>query len=80
MGVVVNRAGIGDRSLYRYCRDHQLDILAEIPYSREIAEAYSRGQVISEADETYRTVFQDLARQIQTMATLPRKEPEAVYD
>jgi MinD superfamily P-loop ATPase len=80
MGVVVNRAGIGDRSLYDYCRDHQLDILAEIPYSRKIAEAYSKGQVISEAEGTYRSLFQDLARQIQTMAILPQKEPEAVYD
>jgi MinD superfamily P-loop ATPase len=80
MGVVVNRAGVGDRSIYDYCRDHQLAILAEIPYRREIAEAYSKGQVISETDGAYRTLFRDLARQIQTMKTTPEKEAEAVHD
>jgi len=80
MGVVVNRAGVGDRSIYDYCRDHQLAILAEIPYRREIAEAYSKGQVISETDGTYRTLFRDLARQIQTMKMTPEKKAEAVHD
>jgi MinD superfamily P-loop ATPase len=80
MGVVVNRAGIGDRSLYDYCREHRLDILAEIPYNREIAEAYSKGRIISEIDLTYRSLFQDLARRIQTMNTISEKEPEAAYD
>ncbi|MEM1514855.1 MAG: hypothetical protein QXH24_02235 [Candidatus Bathyarchaeia archaeon] len=42
-GVVVNRAGIGDRGVYEYCKENGIPILLEIPYQRRIAELYSRG-------------------------------------
>jgi len=47
MGVVVNRAGIGDESVQDYCAEHGLPLLAEIPYSRDVAEAYARGRVVA---------------------------------
>lgn len=68
MGIVVNRAGLGDNALYDYCRDNEIDILAEIPYSRAIAEAYSNGRVISETSETYRLLFHNLAQRLKQMA------------
>ncbi|MFX1319631.1 MAG: P-loop NTPase [Promethearchaeota archaeon] len=43
IGVVVNRAGIGDRQVYSYCSSEQLPILLEIPHSRRIAELFSEG-------------------------------------
>jgi MinD superfamily P-loop ATPase len=42
-GVVVNRAGIGDRRIYDYCRTENIPILLEIPFEKRIAELYSRG-------------------------------------
>jgi MinD superfamily P-loop ATPase len=42
-GVVVNRAGIGDRKIYDYCRAENIPILLEIPFEKRIAELYSRG-------------------------------------
>ena len=80
MCVVVNRAGIGDRSIYDYCRDQDLAILAEIPYSRKIAESYSKGQILSETDSAYQTLFRNLADQLRTMTAPSEKELEAVYD
>jgi len=47
-GVVVNRAGIGDNRVDEYCRKESIDILLTIPDRREIAEAYSRGQLACE--------------------------------
>lgn len=43
VGVIINRAGIGDRKVYDYCKKEQIPILLEIPYDRKIAELYSRG-------------------------------------
>ena len=80
MCVVVNRAGIGERSLYDYCRDRDLAILAEIPYSRKIAESYSKGRIISETDTAYQTLFRNLADRLRTMIATSEKELEAVYD
>jgi len=42
-GVVVNRAGIGDRKVYEYCEKEDVPILLEIPFDRKIAELYSQG-------------------------------------
>ncbi len=42
-GVIVNRAGIGDRKIYDFCEEKGIPILLEIPFQRKIAELYSRG-------------------------------------
>jgi MinD superfamily P-loop ATPase len=42
-GVVINRAGIGDKKVYEYCREKKIPILLEIPFQRKIAELYSKG-------------------------------------
>lgn len=42
-GVVINRAGFGDKKVYDYCREERIRVLMEIPYQRKIAELYSRG-------------------------------------
>lgn len=41
LGVVINRAGIGDRNVYAYCEEEDIPILLEIPFRRRIAELYS---------------------------------------
>jgi len=43
MGVVINRAGLGDRKVYEYCKKENIPLLMEIPFSKKIAELYSRG-------------------------------------
>ena len=45
--VIVNRADIGDARVRDYCGRENIEIIAEIPHSREIAEAYSRGKLLA---------------------------------
>jgi len=42
-GVIINRAGIGDKKTYDFCEEKGLPILLEIPFQRKIAGLYSRG-------------------------------------
>ena len=42
-GVIVNRVGIGDDRVDKYCSKKGIPILLKIPYDRTIAELYSRG-------------------------------------
>jgi MinD superfamily P-loop ATPase len=65
MGVVVNRAGIGTGDVYDYCRERGLPVLAEIPFTRAAAEAYSRGQILAEAFGEHRRRFEALAEEIR---------------
>jgi MinD superfamily P-loop ATPase len=43
-GVVVNKAGVGNREIYDYCRNERIWILAEFPFSRSMAECYAQGK------------------------------------
>lgn len=63
-GVVINRAGLGDRETQEYCRRQGIEILAEIPDDRRVAEVYSRGFLACEAVPEFRTVMQDLLARI----------------
>ena len=45
LGVVINRADIGNGKVRQYCIGHRVPVLAEIPDERAVAEAYSRGAV-----------------------------------
>lgn len=47
--VVINRADTGDNRVRTYCRDNAISIAMEIPWERNIAEAYSRGDSLCEA-------------------------------
>ncbi len=46
-GVVINRDGIGNHDLERWCVSSGVEVLARIPESRRIAEEYSRGDCVS---------------------------------
>ncbi len=65
LGVVVNRARFGDHETHKYCRRQGIEILAELPDDRRVAEAYSRGLLACEAVPEFRAVVQDLLATIQ---------------
>jgi MinD superfamily P-loop ATPase len=67
-GVIVNRAGIGDRKVYDYCNDKSIPILLEIPYERRIAELYSKGIPFSLEMTEYREKFQKLFNDVKKLA------------
>ena len=60
LGVVVNRAGIGDRKVYEYCADRGIPILLEIPHDKRIAELYSSGTPFVSKMPEWKEKFQQL--------------------
>ena len=64
--VVINRADVGDDQTKRYCGQQRIDVLAEIPDDRQVAEAYSRGEMICEAIPKYGDLYRDLLNQLET--------------
>lgn len=73
-GVVVNRVGIGDDRVQRYCAEENIPLLLEIPNDRRIAEAYSEGRLIVDALPEYRAHF---ARLWQAIAQETGNEEKA---
>lgn len=59
-GVCINRAGLGSNETADYCHREAIEILAEIPDDRRVAEAYSRGVLASEAVPDFREQIETL--------------------
>ena len=64
-GVVVNRAGIGDKKVYEYCEEDNIPILLEIPYQRKIAELYSIGVPFIKEMPEWKYKFKSLLENIK---------------
>jgi MinD superfamily P-loop ATPase len=77
MGTVVNRAGLGNDDIYRFCREKGLPILAEIPLDRAIAEAYARGRIIAELSAEHREIFVAMLGSIRELAQPCRSRESA---
>jgi MinD superfamily P-loop ATPase len=56
-GVVINKAGIGDRKVYDYCKEEGISLLLEIPYDKKIAEYYSEGMPFVNAIPAWKSRF-----------------------
>ncbi|MGH2270946.1 P-loop NTPase [Anaerohalosphaeraceae bacterium U12dextr] len=69
--VLMNRVGLGDADgLRRWCKEHHLRILAELPDSREIASLYSQGILPVTQIESLRQQFQDMAQALRQMPSM----------
>jgi len=68
-GVVINRHDTGDGQTKRYCRLQQIDVLAEIPDDRQVAEVYSRGEMACDAVPRYGDLCSDLLTELAKRVT-----------
>lgn len=59
-GVFVNKADLGDMEVYDYCREEKIEILGEIPFDKDIATYYSKGEIFSNFIPHYKEVFENL--------------------
>jgi MinD superfamily P-loop ATPase len=63
-GVIINRAGLGDRVVYDWLEQNKVSLLMEIPFNTEIARIYSEGKLLVEENSTYLEQFLNLYKTI----------------
>lgn len=63
-GVVVNRAGIGIKDWKQFFEAENVEILSEIPYSKNIAAEYSKGYLVSDKLPEVAQIFKELLQKI----------------
>ncbi len=68
MGIVINRADVGNKDVHEYCRRESIPILLEIPMDRNIAHLYSEGIPLLEKLPEYREKFIGLFAWIKEIA------------
>jgi MinD superfamily P-loop ATPase len=68
-GIIINRSNIGDNRIEEYCQREKLDILMTIPYDRQVAEAYSRGEMMLGVDPWYERSLSAMYKNIVTLVS-----------
>lgn len=63
-GVIINKDNGSDNLIKAYCRENKLLLLGTIPFSKEAATLYSKGNMLYE-NEQYRKIFLEIAQKIR---------------
>lgn len=63
-GVVMNKVGLPYEPLEVFCREQNLQVLARIPYSPEVASLAAEGKVVIDKNTKMRDCFSDLLEKI----------------
>ncbi len=74
MGVVINKADIGDRRVWEFCESKQIPLLMEIPMDRDIAESYSRGIPIVSMKPSYIEKFRNLFHKMEEVRESSKRD------
>ena len=64
-GLIINRSDLGDDQVKDYAHALDLPILMEMPFDRQIAEAYSRGDMIVDVMPEWKAKFLELYEKIK---------------
>ena len=68
-GVIINKYGIGNEDVEKYCRHEGIKILMKLPHSKKIAELYSVGKPFIEEMDEWRDKFLNMYEEIKDEAT-----------
>ncbi len=63
-GLVINKAGLGNRDVYDFCETHNIPVLLEIPFRRDLAKTYAAGQTWV---ELFTDIREDFSRLLQSL-------------
>ena len=69
-GVVLNKCLPEENPSEQFCVDHQVDILAKIPYDAELGRLNSKGHIVVRESRQYREFFRNLLEGITKGAAL----------
>lgn len=64
MGIIINKVESLYEPLMSFCRDNKVNILAEIPFSKIIANVLTNGQILVDVDKKYEELFRQIRKQI----------------
>ena len=66
-GLVINRSGIGNDDVKDYAQNENIPVLLEIPFDKQIASAYSKGELLVQALPEYKERFKRLYTSIEAI-------------
>ncbi len=64
-GVIINKATDNEKMIHDFCTENGIEVLLEIPFSREIAENYSKGILPVQANSEWISRFQEVYAKVE---------------
>ena len=64
-GVIINKAGLGNRDIYEFLLEYNIEILAEIPFDKNYAENYASGTILNDIPKNIEDVYKDLVQKLE---------------
>lgn len=72
-GVIINRADLGTDEALNYLKQENIPLLMSVPFDREIAVAYSKGEMITNLSSEWYGKFNQLYRNIEDFQKVKTK-------
>jgi len=67
-GVIVNKAGLGDDKTYRFLEENNIELIGNIPFSKEYASKYSKGELLLNVPEEHKTYYRQVIEKLMEKA------------
>jgi len=64
--IVINRYGLGNDDIVKYCEENNIPIIAKIPNQRAIAELYSKGELLYKQIPEVKTELENIVSYLET--------------
>ncbi len=60
-GVIINRYGIGDKGVEKYCQEEQIPIIAKVQNDKAVAQCYAKGELVYPQIPHFRDSIEEIA-------------------
>ncbi len=65
-GVLVNKAGLGNDEVYHYLEEKNIELIGSIPFSKDYAKNYSKGELLKDIPHEIAKVYQEIVEKLIT--------------
>lgn len=66
-GVIVNKSGLGNNEVYNYLDNQKIELLGKIPFSRNYASSYSKGELLENMNEDMLSHYTHMVQKIKSL-------------
>ena len=64
-GVIINKAGLGNREVYQFLLEYNIEMLGEIPFDKSYAGKYASGNIIENISPQIEDIYKEIIQKLE---------------